>query len=89
MVALAFVLLTIYILIYATVGVLGVKLMGKKMAKNSFSNTKLLLVISVIVSIGLALIWFYSQAHSILFSLAISLLLTVKSYLELRKKLNH
>lgn len=86
MVALAFVLLTLYLIFYATVGILGLKFLGSKVAKKDFGNTKLLLVVSIITSIGLATIWIISNSISVLFPLVISLSLALKAYVELRKK---
>jgi len=89
MVALAFGLLALYTIVYALIAVFGIKFIGNKITKGNFSNTKLLLIVSIIAALTFVILWIYTKSISLLFPIIISLSSIIRSVVELRKTSSH
>ncbi|AOZ90998.1 hypothetical protein PNBC_12495 [Paenibacillus crassostreae] len=82
---LAISLITLCILIYIFLGLFGIKILSKKVFKGTFDNTKLLLVVTLLVSLSLVLIYAYHGSKIILFPLVINLGVALRTYIEMKK----
>lgn len=82
---LAFSLITLCILIYTVLGLFGIKIFSKKVFKGTFDDTKLLLVVTLLVSLSLVLMYVYYGSTTILFPLVINLGVALRTYIEMKK----